>query len=64
MATRIKDGIIPYTWWIGIEITDNHVINVLLRELNNLIHVNGDRELYVDLQLDDWIAPDDEFPVW
>lgn len=64
MAVRIKDGMIPYTWWIGIEITDNHVINVLLREMNNLIHVNEDRELYVDLQLDNWIRPDDNFPVW
>ena len=63
MATRIKDWEVPYTWWIGIEITENHVINVLLRELNNLIHVNEDRELYVDLQLDDWIQPDDDFPV-
>lgn len=63
MAVRIKDGIIPYTWWIGIEITNNHVINVLLREMNNLIHVNEDRELYVDLQLDDWIEPDADFPV-
>lgn len=64
MATRIKDWEVPYTWWIGIEITNNHVINVLLRELNNLIHVNEDRELYVDLQLDAGIAPDDDFPVW
>ena len=63
MATRIKDGEVPYTWWIWIEITNNHVINVLLRELNNLIHVNEDRELYVDLQLDAGIAPDDDFPV-
>lgn len=63
MPVRIKDWMIPYTWWQWIEITNNHVINVLLREMNNLIHVNGDRELYVDLQLDDWIAPDDDFPV-
>lgn len=63
MAVRIKDGMIPYTWWIGIEITDNHVINVLLRELNNLIQVNGDNELYVDLQLADNILPTDNFPV-
>ena len=63
MATRIKDWEVPYTWWIWIEITNNHVINVLLRELNNLIHVNENRELYVDLQLDDWIQPDDDFPV-
>lgn len=64
MAVRIKDGMIPYTWWTGIEITNNHVINVLLREMNNLIMVNEDRELYVDLQLPDGIQPDDDFPVW
>lgn len=64
MATRIKDWEFPYVGWIWIEITENHVINVLLRQLNNLIHVNEDNELYVDLQLDDWIQPDDDFPVW
>lgn len=64
MAVRIKDWMIPYTWWVWIEITNNHVINVLLRELNNLIQVNEDNELYVDLQLPDWIEPDDDFPVW
>ena len=63
MPVRIKDWIIPYTWWQWIEITDNHVINVLLREMNNLIHVNGDRELYVDLQLPSGIKPTDTFPV-
>ena len=63
MPVRIKDWIIPYTWWQWIEITNNHVINVLLREMNNLIMVNEDRELYVDLQLPDWIQPDDDFPV-
>lgn len=64
MATRIKDWEVPYVWWIWIEITNNHVINVLLRKMNNLIHVNENRELYVDLQLDDGIKPDDDFPVW
>ena len=64
MATRIKDWIIPYTWGVGIEITEDHVINVLLRAMNNLIMVNEDRELYVDLQLEDWIEPDADFPVW
>lgn len=63
MVVRIKDWMIPYTGGIGIEITNNHVINVLLRAMNNLIHVNENRELYVDLQLDDWIQPDDDFPV-
>lgn len=72
MATRIKDWMIPYTWGIGIEITDNHIINVLLRAMNNLIHYtweddpeyDGPKELYVDLQLPDWITPEDDFPVW
>ena len=63
MAVRIKEWEIPYTWWVGIEITDNHVINLLLREENNLIHVNEDNEVYVDLQLEDWIQPNDDFPV-
>lgn len=63
MAVRIKEWEIPYTWWVGIEITDNHVINLLLREENNLIHVNENNEVYVDLQLEDWIQPNDDFPV-
>jgi len=63
MATRIKEGMIPYKGWVWIEITENHIINVLLREANNLIHVNENNELYVDLQLDDGIQPDDDFPV-
>ena len=63
MAVRLKEWMIPYTWGIGIEITNNHIINVLLREANNLIHVNENNELYVDLQLDDGIQPDDDFPV-
>ena len=64
MAVRIKDWIIPYTWWDWIDISDNHVISVLLRAANNLIQVNDDREMYVDLQLPAGIEPDDEFPVW
>lgn len=63
MATRIKEWMIPYTWWDGIDISENHVISVLLRAANNLIHVNENRELYVDLQLPAGIAPDDDFPV-
>lgn len=63
MAVRIKDWMIPYTWWVGIEITNNHVINVLLRAVDNLIHANENRELYVDLQLPTDITPDDELPI-
>lgn len=47
-----------------IEITDNKVVNLKLREENNLIEINEDDEAYVDLQLESWIAPDDDFPVW
>lgn len=64
MVTRLKEWMIPYTAGDGIDISENHVISVLLREANNLIHINENREMYVDLQLDDWIQPDDDFPVW
>lgn len=64
MAVRIKESIKPYTAGVWIEITENKVINVLLRAMNNLIRVNEDNELYVDLQLDAGISPDDDFPVW
>lgn len=63
MAVRIKESIKPYTAGVWIEITENKVINVLLRAMNNLIRVNEDNELYVDLQLDAGIWPDDDFPV-
>lgn len=63
MAVRIKEWVKPYTAGVGIEITDNKVINVLLRALNNLIMVNDDNELYVDLQLMDNILPTSDFPV-
>lgn len=63
MTVRLRDGEIPYTWWVGIEITENHVINLLLREANNLIHVDENNKVYVDLQLEDGIEPDDDFPV-
>ena len=64
MAVRIKEQVKPYTAGVWIEITENKVINVLLRAMNNLIRVNEDNELYVDLQLDAGISPDDDFPVW
>ena len=50
--------------WAWIEITDNKVVNLKLRELNNLIKINENDEAYVDLQLDDWIETDDNLPVW
>lgn len=40
-----------YTWGTGIEVTANKVINLLLREANNLIKVNDNNEVYTDLQM-------------
>lgn len=63
MAVRIVEWQLPYTWGTGIGIDTNKVISVLLREENNLIQVNGDNELYTDLQLVANIKPSDDFPV-
>lgn len=64
MPVRIVEWKLPYTWGTGIEIDTNKVISLLLREENNLIMVNDDNEVYTDLQLEDWILPTDDFPVW
>ena len=63
MAVRIVEWKLPYTWGTGIEVTTDKVINLLLREENNLIQVNDDNEIYTDLQLEDGILPTDDFPV-
>lgn len=64
MTVRIIEWQVPYTWGTAIEITPDKVINLLLRAENNLLHVNDDNELFCDLQLESWIAPTDDFPVW
>lgn len=64
--------IIHNPWWpnlsagVGIdpEQLTHRIIEVLLREENNLIQVTEDNELYVDLQLPNGIEPTDDFPVW
>ena len=61
---RIVEWKLPYTWWTGIGIDTNKVISLLLREENNLIMVNGDNEIYTDLQLAVNITPSSDFPVW
>ena len=53
-----------YTAGTGIEIDDDKVISLKLRDENNLIFVNDNNEIYVDLQLPDEIEPTDAFPVW
>ena len=64
MTTRIVEWKKPYTWWTAIEIDENKVISLRLRDENNLIIYDAwDNEIYVDLQLPDWIKPLDAFPV-
>lgn len=46
-----------------IEVTSNKVINLILRELNNLIKINSNNEVYVDLQLDDNLQSSSTIPV-
>lgn len=64
MPVRIVEWKLPYTWWTWIEIDTNKVISLLLREEDNLIMVNSDNEVYTDLQLESWLTPSSDFPVW
>lgn len=65
MTVRVVEWKKPYTWGKAIEITDDKVINLRLREDNNLIiYDEWDNKIYVDLQLPDEITPTDAFPVW
>lgn len=65
MTVRAVEWKKPYTWGKAIEITEDKVINLRLRDENNLIIWDeGDNEIYVDLQLWDEITPTDTFPVW
>lgn len=64
MTVRAVEWKHPYRGGKAIEITEDKVINLRLREENNLIiYDEGDNEIYTDLQLDDEIRPTDAFPV-
>lgn len=64
MVTRLYEWDKNETGWTWIEVTDNKVINLILRDENNLIQVNEDNEVYTDLQLESWISTSDTLPVW
>ena len=64
MAVRLTEWEKPITWWTWIEVTANKVVNLLLREENNLIKVDENNYVYTDLQLEDWITTTDTLPVW
>lgn len=53
----------PYSPWAGIAISVDKVISILLRDQNNLLHINENNELYCDLQLARNITPADDLPV-
>ena len=64
MTVRVVEWKKPYTWGTAIEITPDKVINLRLRDENNLIiYDEWDDEIYVDLQLPDELRPTDAFPV-
>ena len=63
MTVRLYEWDKTETGWAWIEITDNKVVNLKLRDENNLIKINEDDEAYVDLQLEDGIEPWDDLPV-
>lgn len=65
MVVRAVEWKLPYTGWKAIEITNRKVVNLRMRDENNLIIYDaGDNEIYTDLQLWDEIRPSSEFPVW
>lgn len=64
MAVILTEWEKTVSGWSAIEVTANKVINLLLREENNLLKIDWNNELYCDLQLEDWIATTDTLPVW
>lgn len=63
MTVRLYEWDKTETGWAWIEITDNKVVNLILRELNNLIKINSNNEVYTDLQLDDNLLSSAVLPV-
>lgn len=64
MTVRLYEWDKTETGWAGIEITENKVVNLILRNLNNLIKINSNNEVYVDLQLDDNLQSSATMPIW
>lgn len=62
MAVRLTEWEKTVSGGTGIEVTANKVINLLLRSEDNLIGID-ENEIYVDLQLEDWLTTSDELPV-
>lgn len=57
-------GVTRQAWsWINEDSLKNKIIDIALRAENNLIILDGNNELYTDLQLEDWLSTSDELPV-
>ena len=65
MSVRAVEWKLPYTWGVAIDIDENKVISLRLRDENNLIIWDQwDNEIYEDLQLNNELRPTSAFPVW
>lgn len=64
MTVRLYEWEKTVTGGDWIEVTDNKVINLILRNLNNLIKINDNNEVYVELQLEDGLDSSDSLPIW
>lgn len=65
MTVRVMEWKTPYVWGKAIDIEDKKIINLCLRDENNLIiYDEWDDEIFVDLQLDSDIEATDILPVW
>lgn len=54
-----------WEWGTAITVDNEHRrISLNLRAEDNLILLNGNNEIYVDLQLPDWTKVTDDLPVW
>lgn len=63
MTVRLYEWDKTETGWAWIEITANKVVNLLLRDENNLIKIDGNNYVYTDLQLQDGVETTDTLPV-
>lgn len=62
---KVSPWEVAFTAWTGIDpdALKNKVIELLLREEDNLIQIDENGEMYVDLQLADWLSTTDDLPV-
>ena len=50
MVVKLTEWDKKITWWTGIEVTANKVVNLLLRANNNLIKVDNNNYVYTSIR--------------